>query len=214
MTSYKKILLPGIIFLFLTGCASATPSPTVVQITNIPTKEVMIPTITRTPTNTPIPCPPRLETELPNPDIPENYVGRVFRTLPESLEDIYGGVIGDVSKETDYKFVFVEVINNNTQTRMLWFEKFLCENEESVYFEVIDILSLPFDENEIVMEPGYCSLNDIPDPEIFALGNRDTKYPEIETMKQVWRANQVTEKFEELSIDGVTCRGEDIANEQ
>lgn len=214
MSGKKNWLIIFILF-SLTGCSAGNstdlPAPTIAT----PTKQISPPTPTQRTTNTPTPCPPHLETELPNPDIPENYIGKVFHVLPEELEDLYGGLIDFTNtKDTEKQYAFTEIINTSINQRMLWFQRELCkDSEERTFFEIIDVIALPFNRDHMVMEPDYCMQDGIIDPEIFALGSRELNPKNLEIIDQAWRANRATEKIEEISIDGVECFGEGVATE-
>ena len=98
--------------------------------TTLPTKT---PLPTRTPyppTKAPIACPPfPIDTELPDPDIPENYIGRHYdlhNRLPEgSVEKGCGVLIRDISNQTE--FGLTHLLWHQYQY-LYWLEKLVCQD--------------------------------------------------------------------------------------
>lgn len=215
MKKPDKTRLVTILLFFLAGCSNPTASAVTPEVTLIPTSAITFSTATSKPTKTFSLCPPRLETELPKPDISENYIGKVFRDLPQELESEYGGLIDSKNRnEYEKQYAFSEIINTSNRQRLLWFEKELCANSENqTFFEIIDVIALSFNEDDMVMEPEYCMLDKVIDPEIFALGSRELNPKNLTIIDRAWRANRKTEKFEEISTERVECLGEDLSTE-
>ena len=159
------------------------------------------------PTNISTPCPPRLDTKLPEPDSPENYIGKVFRfPYPYGLEPQFeGSVMGDNERGTEYRLVFM--INQSTGQKMFWFERKICRDSTGrTFYEIIDTLALSLDiEQQEIVSSRSCELNGVLDPEIVALGDRVPYSERLKNIQQAWRANRKTEAIEEISTDGIEC---------
>lgn len=179
------------------------PTPATVTVL----EKIVHPTATIQPTNTPIPCPPHLETELPNPDIPENYLGKVFKLYyPEELKlEFEGSVLGN--NDTRINYLLALRTNKTTGQKMFWLEHELCtDTQRHTFYEIIDVVVIDYDqEKQEMVAPSSCWLNKTFDPEIFALGDSLPYTEKLQNITQAWIVNEQTEKIEEISTDGIEC---------
>lgn len=195
------------VLVLLTSCSEATQPVTPVPRTQIPIVPTSTQTIINYPTQTQSLCPPRLDTKLPEPDIPENYKGMVFRLVyPDGLKlEFEGSVSGDGQQRTNYQLAFV--INQNTGQKLFWLERELCtNNQRQTFYEIIDSLTLTLNlEQQDVVSPGSCWFNGVFDPNIVALGDLLPYSEKLQNISEAWRANMQTEKIEEIPIAGIEC---------
>ena len=191
----------------LVGCLSTLETPSATPAMLVPTKQIALPTPTMYPTITPDPCSPYLETELPNPDIPENYLGKVFKLYyPEELKlEFEGSVLGDNDAGTNYLLALRT--NKTTGQKMFWLERKLCtDSQRHTFYEIIDVVVIDYDqEKQEMVAPSSCWLNKTFDPEIFALGDSLPYTEKLQNITQAWMVNEQTEKIEEISTDGIEC---------
>ena len=157
----------------------------------LPTSDAVIPTNTpfptRTPyspTNTPIACPPfSMDTELPVPDIPENYIGRHFDVyeLPDGLNWESSSVIRDYSGQLEYDFTRLKWDNNR---QLFWLKEHICYDQQGkAYSEIIDaIASPPLQGDETITS--WCFEESELIPHIIAIGTYDPSQPIIEIGEQ------------------------------
>ena len=158
---------------------SLIPSATLTQTA----RSTITPTPTRTPyppTITPIPCPPfSIDTELPEPDIPENYIGRHFDELrlPEGLILDRSQIIRNESEIFEYGFSRLQWQQNRY---MYWLEKLVCRDKKGEpYFEIIDAIASPsLEGNET--ETDLCFIENELIPFVLAIGTYDPSSPILE----------------------------------
>jgi hypothetical protein len=193
--------------IFISSClASAFQSST----TTITLTESPNPTITKQPTNTILPtstsiaCPPfEIDHEVPEPNTPENYIGRHYDVLnlPNKLEFHQGtSILG----EGNYGFT---IITSAETLQMIWFEKLICLNNKGKTFdEIIDATVLPTYSEKDTLGYWYCSINEVADPEIIALGESQCGVQYLLNIKQAWRLNRQTEKIETVSTENIVCQ--------
>jgi len=195
------------VVVLLTSCSEATQLVTPMLRTQTPIDPTSIPTIINYPTQTQSPCPPRLDTKIPEPDIPENYKGKVFHlNYPDGLKlEFEGSVSGDSQQVTNYQLAFV--INQNTGQKLFWLERELCtDNQRQTFYEITDSLALTINvEKQEVVSPGSCWLNGVFDPNIVAVGDLLPYSEKLQNISKAWRANTQTEKIEELPTSGIEC---------
>ncbi len=150
---------------------------------------------------------PNLEPDLNNVESVEddrlipnrNYIGLKYQQVPQGLISLGGWVIGDAYASTIFG---ISRIQKTTQ-QMLWLEIITNDPDGKARYQVLDILDLPQLEanNEVTT---YCRLKGKIDPEIVTISvHEDTEF--LTKIKQAWRANRKTGKFEILSIEGLDC---------
>jgi hypothetical protein len=191
------------------------PVPTLALSTKTPTMPAppatTAPMLTATPADPA--CPPfAIDTELPVPDEPQNYIGLHFDTLPAGLVSP-GGTMLDGA---DTYYTLSEVSRDSGE--MLWLERNICHDERGYpYQEIRAVLFLPaLQENERLII-GTCRLKEpvtsevtnppLPDPAIVAVGRFEDIYKPPVALTYAWRANPQTESFETLPPESVTCTG-------
>jgi len=95
-------------------------------------------------TNTPATCPPfELDTELPDPDLPENYIGRHFdhHNLPEGLETSGGSIVRDRDSQLE---LGISTFKWQEIRELYWLEKLVCRDKDGhAYFEIVDAFATP-----------------------------------------------------------------------
>lgn len=198
-------LVPITLSIMLASCFPAAlseptmmgESPTEVAVTSIPsmkaastreststpwTRRTKTPTTTWTPhppTNTPIPCPPfSLDTKIPQPDLPENYIGRHYdlRNLPEGLEELGGSITRDQSGTHEFAVNSFAWKENRT---LYWLEKLMCRDQDGMpYFEIVDAIATPPLKGDET-DAWVCIQDDREVDFWVALGRYDPSTPEI-----------------------------------
>jgi hypothetical protein len=212
---FPLVLLCIIILFFEVGCHSNTnvtpaisssnieptsSSPSVLPPTNNPSP---IKTIIPSPTKTHVSCPPfELDNEIPDPNTPENFIGRRFSRLkkPEDMKFLLGSVIRGPGEYSVH-----EVISGQT-LHMFWLEKLVCRNNQGKdFYEIVDVITLPpLAKNEMVVA-SYCSVGGQMDPEIIGLGEYECGNLQLSTINKAWRINRQEGKFEPLSTENISC---------
>jgi hypothetical protein len=189
------------------------PVPTLALSTKTPAIPTLpataAPTLTATPAD-PV-CPPfSIDTALPVPDEPQNYIGLHFDTLPPGLVSP-GGTMLDGS---DTYYLLSEVSRDSGE--MLWLERNICHDERGYpYQEIRAVLLLPALQGNEHLIMGTCRLKEtadseatnppLPDPAIVAVGQFDDIDDPPVALTYAWRANPQTESFEVLPPESVTC---------
>ena len=219
---FKRLCL--ILLTVTIAACSSVPEKTVTPI--VPTATIVLPTkipdsptplATVSPTLTAVPtkpaCPPfAIDTTLPVPDEPQNYVGLHFDKLPAGLASPTGSVIDGA----DTYYTLSEVIRKSGE--MLWLERNICHDERGhAYQEIRAVLFVPKLQGGERVIIGTCRLKKtadseptnppLPDPAIVAVGRFDDIYKPPVALTYAWRANPETESFETLPPESVTCTG-------
>ncbi len=195
--------------------ASTTPpgSPPTPTQTNTPAPTRSA-TATRFPTQTVALCPPfPIDTKLPDPDLPANYIGLHFgKDLPQGLERQMGRVL-EVHGALQHGLVILEW----KETRLLfWLEQFICHDlNGNAYWEILDAIDTStYAENETLA--GACYRDGQPVPWVYAIGTTDMDSPPVLVDQQfygwlvtdirfAWRIDLTAEKFVQESTDGLEC---------
>ena len=170
---------------------------------------------------TPVVCPPfKFESELPDPDIPENYVGYHlnYDELPLGLKYL-GGTLLRGEKQLwestkDWKWAITD-LGWHGNRRLILLEKFVCRDEYGhAYFEIVDVIETPIlSGNETI--PWVCFAGETEVPFSGGLGFYDDSVP-IETIGgyQGWPYTKLLflytidfekGKFTQLDVDGLQC---------
>jgi hypothetical protein len=136
------------------------------------------------------------ETTMPQPNVPESYIGKVFDPLrlPEGLDFIFGSLM----EESEFTLVQIAVPSKSMQ--ILWLAEIKCKN-----YYVHDVLVLPALNPYDMLVTDYCRFHGEEDPELLAVGEFEFGMISLKTIDHVWRANRELKKFEELSADGIEC---------
>ena len=170
-----------------------------------------IPTLTATPAHTA--CPPfSIDTALPVPDEPQNYIGLHFDALPPGLESPDGSFLDGPGTY----YMVNEVVRDSGE--MLWLERNICHDESGhPYQEIRSVLILPALQEKEKLLIGTCRVKEAAtpgaalmpefDPAIVAVGRFEDIYRPPVAISHAWRVITQTESFEVLSPDSVTCTG-------
>ena len=135
---------------------------------------------------------------MPSLRKPEDYIGFQYESLPAQLDPRQASLV-DVS---DYGITWVR----DESMELLWLEKLICTYWDGVYFEILDALRLPvIGPNDILaFGQAECRLNGIFDPELVVIARIELT-GHLTDIKKAWRANRITERFEELPTTGIDC---------
>ena len=216
-----KILCLILFAVSLAACSSV-PEKTVTQTVPAatvasPTKTPTLPTppATTTPKLTATPahmaCPPfSIDTALPVPDEPQNYISLRYDALPAGLTSPDGSVVDG----SGAYYAVNQIVRDGGE--MLWLERNICHDESGhPYYEIRAVLILPALQDNEKLIIGTCNLkkavtpedalNPVFDPAIVAIGRFEDIYKPPITISHAWRVITQTESFEALSPDGVTC---------
>lgn len=173
---------------------------TLEKLTNTPT------TIAKFLTKTPILCPPSsIESQLQNLTARQNYIGLIFRDLPERLHIQIERSALILESPADYGFQ--EVIRQDN-THMLWFEKVACrDGDGKTYWKLLDVTEMPAMSEDEELVFWYCQLDgqEDMDPELVAIGY-GVGHQYITKVNFLWRLNRQTNQIESLLPEGVQCR--------
>lgn len=153
---------------------------------------------------------------VPNGQQQQNYLGQTYQILPFGLQDLGGWLVGEPVGSRLYNVASLQtgaLITDapQAQKQMLWFETVVFpadpDPEGRVSYKVLDVLNLPplKTSDVLVGSPGLqCTRNGVRDPEIVAIATySDTNY--LEKIKQAWRANRKTGKFESIPARNIVC---------
>ena len=167
------------------------------------------PSLTATPARAA--CPPfSIDTALPVPDEPQNYIGLHFDALPIGLTSPDGSVVAG----SDTYYAVNQIVRENGE--MLWLERNVCHNEKGhAYYEIRAVLKLPTLQDKEKLLIGTClmkkdftpknAINPVFDPAIVAIGRFEDIYKPPVAISHAWRVITQTESFEALPPQSVTC---------
>ncbi len=217
-----KLLCLILFTVSIVACSSApektvtqtAPAATLASLTRTPSLPTPPPTAPPTLAATPAytACPPfSIDTELPVPDEPQNYLGLHFDTLPAGLESPDGSVLDGPGTY----YVVNEVVRDSGE--MLWLERNICHDESGhPYYEIRSVLFLPAMREKEKLLIGTCRIKEAAtpeaaesafDPAIVAVGRFEDIYRPPVTISYAWRVITQTESFEVLSPESVSCTG-------
>jgi hypothetical protein len=139
---------------------------------------------------------------LPEPDVPENYIGRHFDELrlPDGLILDRSQVIRDESEIYEYGFSRLQWHQNR---HMYWLEKLVCRDKNrEPYFEIIDAIASPsLEGNET--ETSWCFSENTLIPFVLAIGVYDPSKPLLEIGErdpgkpyEGWQYNRIVFAFQ------------------
>ena len=142
--------------------------------------------------------------------IKNSYIGIVYPPLPDGIE--MGQSMSIHPSDSVQKWSVSTMIEDNVL--MLWLEKMNGRNQEGkALWAVTDVLYLPaLQENQVIV-PTACLLNDVLDPEILVLAFLDDesairRYLYNSNILLAWRADQTTGRFEEMPTTNIECWAE------
>jgi len=191
--------------------AKQSASPSAPQANMISPLQTATPLVQPTATNTPSPCPPfSFDTALPNPDVPDNYIGRHYdwRALPTGLRRAFGVFI-----EGPPDYAWSGMLKNNEE--MYWLQRLICRDAKgAAYYEIRDALVLPrIGKDQTRADACKAGGNDI--RWIIAFGKYDEKKPPIPIGESrgwkfyevdfAWRIDTQAEKFIQLFTEDLEC---------
>jgi hypothetical protein len=155
---------------------------------------------------------PAFDTQLPNPDTPDNYLGHHFDglRLPEGLTRIFPDGYWWWRAPED---ISVDFILRNDNLIMVWLERLICRDPIDLYWEIIDVITLPpLNEDE---EIGSTCYKDGIMTEISVIGTYHEKSPlitindvtgwQLTNLRFAWRINTNELRFIEDSTNGLIC---------
>jgi hypothetical protein len=230
------LFLPGLLFV---SCYSATNQPTITPTnladtvflvtltpTLIPTKDVTIMPMqtrkTKTPaplasvTRTPEACPPFiLDSDLPDPNLPENYIGYRYdhHELPLGLEYLGGSLVSDTNNH-QYE-LGISKLEWHENSRLYWLERLICHDEAGYpYYEIVDSFATsPLSGDET--EPWVCFDGETEVHFVGGLGLYDESIPKVTIgdyrgwlytkIVFIYDIDYVAQKFILLDPDSLTC---------
>lgn len=153
-----------------------------------------------------------IDTALPVPDEPKNYIGLHFDILPDGLESHVSFLLDGPGAD----YIVREVVK--AAGEMLWLERVICHDDGGYpYTEIRAALVLPARQDKERLITGTCKVYGVAAPmvttqsefdnEIVAIGQfEDFDNPPV-AINHAWRANPRTESFEALLPDHVICTG-------
>ncbi len=156
-------------------------------------------------------CPPfSVDTALPVPDEPQNYIGLHFDALPTGLTSPDGSVVDG----SDTYYAVNQIVRESGE--MLWLERNVCHDENGhPYYEIRAVLNVPTLQDKEKLLIGTClmkedftpktAVNPVFDPAIVAIGRFEDIYKPPVAISHAWRVITQTESFEALPPETVTC---------
>jgi len=140
----------------------------------------------------------KVERYLPEPNVPENYIGKTFDSLhlPDGLERVSGRLI-DMNPNSIYALVHVTIQSKNTN--LLWLTEKICRKDY-----IHDVLTLPAlkDNEELVFG---CDVIGLGISGGLAIGEYEDGVIPLTKINYAWYPNLKTMKFEALSPVGLEC---------
>ena len=132
------------------------------------------------------------------------YIGATYPPLPSGWQDGRAALTAAVG---DVQYIVQEMVQANQQ--MLWFMKSTGRDAQGQFTWVVtDVLTRSDIKESGGLIWGFCTLDDEPDEEIVALGER--KDGVMENVQRAWRANHLTGRFESIATPGIVCQDEPI----
>ena len=144
--------------------------------------------------------------------LPSGPMGRTFNFLGASYSSMGGVAISDVYVNPSFSIQIFQ--KQSTDDYLLLFNKTIGRDGNHAIFRVLDILNIPaLKKSERLMHGmNVCKMNGNFDHEIIAIA-KDEEVRELTNIVKAWRANTVNEKYEEMSIAGITCEQECVGSE-
>ena len=145
----------------------------------------------------------------------QNIIHKKYSHISD-MEALYGyqptrGTVIDVYTEEEYRYGFQEVIKEN-EILLLYTEIKTNDFYEKEY-EILDALRLTNIKKTQFLSFAYCSKDGKFDGQIAVLVDTiNNAHPaNFEQIVKAWNANESLEKFEEISIEGITCENSDFS---
>jgi hypothetical protein len=116
-----------------------------------------------------------------------------------------GWIVAENAEQPPYQFGISRVLQGTNQ--MLWFERFLKNDQSGITLKVIDAVDIPRLKRTETLLGGSrgCQLNGRDNAELIAIvPSGTTEF--ITQIRHVWRANRKTQKIEKISPRGIRCR--------
>lgn len=122
--------------------------------------------------------------------------------LPSNIEDMGGWVVGEVSQNP--LFIVNRMIINGENSQMLWLQN---RTQQSEYLDVLDVLKISLKSDEDLYAGGSCTQNGNQDlnRELVAIVQQEEGVWELKKIRQAWRTNLQTQKFEAIPTQGIVC---------
>jgi len=192
-TQLKKLMLVTITILLLAACGLFEPTSVPTEVPASTAKPVVISEIIEN-------APTAVPAEGLAPEKFSQYVGLNYPPFPAGLSENFSMII---QNKDGYGLSLVSDGSN----KMLWLSKITHYDTTSgnPFWEVKDVLGLSDIEAGLVLIPDGCSLNGVPDSEIFVAGRNGV-------IVLAWRANTSLDKFEVLPTDGIKCNSDKGVN--
>ena len=146
------------------------------------------------------------------------YTGGSIDALPGNLVDSGGWIVRNPSANTETDYAIADITDEETNTRLVFFNEEIgrsvtAEGDHAVW-EIVDVMSLPQSDDlarvdnpdaSVFLRP-WCSYDESPDPELFALADT-ANYETAEFFPAIaaWRANIETETLEPVTTKGLLC---------
>jgi hypothetical protein len=138
----------------------------------------------------------------------EKYVGtRIGKSLPAGLKSKDHFLISsksgvDIPMDFGIRSVY------KARLRMLWFERVTQRDAKSVLqWKVLDVLALPPIRKNQILAHSICFIGDEFEPEVLGIFDyQDKQY--FTRVRRAWRANRLSEKFEEIPAKNIKCENE------
>jgi len=138
---------------------------------------------------------------MPKSRSPKNYIGFQYRLLPSTLKEEFSESIDGGPININYGLSLISERGIN----MIWFNKIICRYKDRAYYELIDVLEIPYiQEMEILILGNVCRINGSPDHEVIAIAEREPSALQTKIIK-AWRANRTSDHFEIIPTHSITC---------
>lgn len=120
------------------------------------------------------------------------WIGGALLTNPYSAEKQYG--VTEVSKG---------------RVKMMWLDRLTHHDADgNAHWEIKDVLFLPPLRRDQLLFYVNCSLANKPDSELVVIADAVVRGGYYGRIRHAWRANRLTEKFEQLPVAGIKCEGQ------
>jgi hypothetical protein len=138
----------------------------------------------------------------------EKYVGmQMGKSLPAGLKSKDHFLISSKSG-VDIPLDFGIRAVYRARLKMLWFERATQRDAKSVLqWKVLDVLALPPIRRTQILAHSICFIGKEFEPEVFGIFDyQDKEY--FTRVRRAWRANRLSEKFEEIPAKNIKCGNE------
>ncbi len=138
----------------------------------------------------------------------EKYIGlQIGKSLPAGLKSKDHFLISSKSG-VDIPLDFGIRAVYRAKLKMLWFERATQRDARSVLrWTVLDVLALPPIRRNKILAHSICFIGPEFEPEVFGIFDyQDKQY--FTHVRRAWRANRLSEKFEEVPAKNIKCENE------